>query len=86
MTAVSANSDPNSRSWRREAVAAFDAFTTDNDPYGEHDFFRTWRSSMFDEQQRLIAARPADIDGPRWLSTTLRYANVEAQEKVVDLI
>jgi hypothetical protein len=50
------------------AVQAFDTFTPDNDPYGEHDFGRIeigdclvfWKIDYYDETLRYSSEDPAD--------------------------
>lgn len=50
------------------AVAAFDKFTPDNDPYGEHDFGRLalaghsllWRIDYYDADMEFASSDPAD--------------------------
>ena len=53
-----------------QAVQAFDTFTPDNDPYGEHDFGAfTWRGARlfwkidcYDNAMRYASPDPADPD------------------------
>jgi hypothetical protein len=50
------------------AVAAFDNFTPDNDPYGEHDFGSLtvgphrlfWKIDYYDRSERYASPDPAD--------------------------
>jgi hypothetical protein len=50
------------------AVQAFNSFTADNDPYGEHDFGRVevgdclvfWKIDYYDETLRYSSEDPAD--------------------------
>ena len=50
------------------AVASFDAFTPDNDPYGEHDFGAVawngarifWKIDYYDRAMRFASPDPAD--------------------------
>lgn len=49
-------------------VATFDEFTTDNDPFGEHDFGRFelvgrtffWKIDYFDQNEEFGSQDPAD--------------------------
>lgn len=51
-----------------DAVAAFDRFNADNDPYGEHDFGAVevanervfWKIDYFDRSGRYASPDPAD--------------------------
>lgn len=52
------------------AVTAFDAFNSDNDPYGEHDFGSLevmgqrifWKIDYWDEHMKFCSPDPADPD------------------------
>ena len=64
--------------WRR--VAEFDAFSTDNDPHGEHDFGAFdhpvagrifWKIDYFDPTFRHGAENPADPSTRRVLTVML---------------
>jgi len=51
-----------------DAIAAFDGFETDNDPYGEHDFGAVeaagerifWKIDCFDRNRACASPDPAD--------------------------
>jgi len=51
-----------------QQVRSFDSFTSDNDPYGEHDFgaFHVegqkifWKFDYFDKQSLYLSADPTD--------------------------
>lgn len=64
--------------WRR--VAEFDAFTADNDPYGEHDFGAfdhpvagriLWKIDYYDATLQVGARSPADPSTRRVLTVML---------------
>ena len=69
-----------------ERVRTFDAFTKDNDPYGEHDFgsFELdgeklyWKIDCYDKEMRYGSEDPSDPEKPRASLPSCLPRNTEA--------
>lgn len=62
------------------AIQAYEAFTEDNDPYGEHDFgavnfdgeLYLWKIDYYDKDLEFGSSDPADPDVTRRIMTIMR--------------
>ncbi len=71
---------PEKQYWLQQLVRDFDSFTSDNDPYQEHNFGKVtmdgenyfWRIDCYDQTLTYLSENPADPDLTKRVMTIMR--------------